>query len=130
MLVDKLQSIYSFQSAKAVLSNEAYQFEILHVQPENKNFQLLVTSGLLTYNQNDIEEANIPSRIELYICLPEYWNIENLNWPVHWLDRIAQIPQKFSSSFGHGDTIPAGKPPEELDDKLKANHFIISHPNF
>lgn len=129
MLIDKLQSIYSFDSAKIVSSNEEYHFNILHIQAENQNFQLLVTEGLSSYNQNTEEEANIPSRIELYFCLPDYWNIEQMDWPVQWLNRIAQVPQKYSSSFGHGDTIPAGNPPEELDDKLKTNHFILSHPN-
>jgi hypothetical protein len=129
MIVDKLHSIYSFESAKEVFSNDEYRFDILHIQPKDHKFQLLITDGLSAYNQNSEWDDKIPSRIELYMCLPDYWNLKNLDWPIHWLNRIAQVPQKFTSSFGHGDTIPAGNPPGELDDKLEANHFIISLPN-
>jgi hypothetical protein len=81
-------------------------------------------------NKQDVNDKNEGlEHIELYFCLPNYWNLENKDWPIHWLNRIAQIPQKNKTWFGLGDTIPAGNPSEALEKTFQANHFIIAKPN-
>ncbi|UKN00497.1 suppressor of fused domain protein [Paracrocinitomix mangrovi] len=116
-----------------------YQIELIHQNPEynidiykckanDNSHQLLITNGMSVYEQN-VNEANADlQHIELYMWLPEYLNLENNNWPIHWLNRIAQLPQKNNTWFGDGDTIPAGNPPQEIDERLATNHFIVSRP--
>jgi hypothetical protein len=73
------------------------------------------------------ENADL-KQIELYFCLPDYLNLEVEDWPIHWLQRIARVPQKNNTWFGYGDTLPAGSPPEHLTESFLANHFILSKP--
>lgn len=108
--------------------NEKFGFRILLYKPEQANYQLLVTDGLRKTAQEVNSDNEDLKHIELYFCLPEYWNIENAEWPVYWLNRIAEVPQKFKTWFGHGDTLPAGKPAEEVADNFAANHFMLSRP--
>ncbi len=44
------------------------------------------------------------------------------------MERISEIPSRFNTWLGPGDTIPVGKPPKALTDKFPANHFILSDP--
>jgi len=49
-------------------------------------------------------------------------------WPLDWLTKIAELPQKNKTWFGPGDTIPAGNPPKILTDRFPANHFMLVEP--
>lgn len=128
MQENPIANFIALSSSKEVHNNEEYQFSIYHCLPENGEFQLLATNGLRYKEQNVNLENKDYKHIELYMSLPAYWKIEQRSWPIKWLNLIAQIPQKNDTWFGVGDTIPAGDPPQELDEKLTANTFIISKP--
>lgn len=119
-----------FGSAQIVnlRKNEEYQFDIDLVELADSKFKLLVTNGLREFKQAVNSDNEDLERIELYFCLPEYFNLEQNSWPIEWLECIARVPQKNKTWFGHGDTIPAGNPPVEVDPQFKANHFILSRP--
>ena len=116
----------NWSSKELCQKNEKYNFSIYKIK--QKNYQIVFTAGLSNYQQAADIASNSLSNIELYFCLPEYWDIEKNNWPIHWLNRIAQVPQKNKTSFGIGDTLPAGNPPNPLDEKFLAEYFVLLEP--
>ncbi len=111
-----------------LLHNTDYGFRIKLLQPKSKAYKLLYTDGLSSRAQPVKEGYEAFQKIELYFCLPAYWKIENEEWPLHWLNRLAELPQKNKTWYGPGDTIPAGNPPEQLSQTFEANHFMLAEP--
>lgn len=109
-------------------NNANYNFVIKHLVLEEYDCQLLFTEGLSQYPQKTKEGFEGFEKIELYFCLPLYWDLKVDQWPLYWLDRLAEIPQKNKTWFGAGDTIPAGNPPQILSDRFAANHFMLTKP--
>lgn len=130
MNLELFSNIVESKEQKTVLINAEYNFEIVHLTPKKGNYQLLLTKGLCSFEQNVKADCEKYKFIELYICLPDYWDLTHQNWPITWLNRLAELPQKNKTWFGPGDTIPAGNPPQVLDEKFKANHFILMPPTF
>lgn len=110
--------------------NEDYGFEICSIKSEQNKFLLVFTRGSSNTPQRVNEEHQDLAQIELYFCLPEYFNLETEAWPIKWLEKIAAIPQKNSTWLGIGDSIPAGNPPEALSEQFACNHFIIREPKW
>jgi hypothetical protein len=123
-----LKSRFDIEETVPVLQNPRYNFVIRNIRPRGKDFALLVTDGLSSYLQPVTESSKAYERIELYFCLPDYWDLQKNPWPVTWLNRLAEVPRKNKSWFGPGDTIPAGKPPVFVDEKLKTDYFVLSPP--
>lgn len=128
MQENPIADILPLQSDEIVHRNEEYNFNIHHCFPAKGDYHLLVTDGLRHFKQNVNKDNEQLECIELYMSLPAYWKLKDRPWPIKWLNLIAQIPQKNKTWFGAGDTIPAGNPPEALDERLKANTFIIAPP--
>ncbi|MBI3136647.1 MAG: suppressor of fused domain protein [Bacteroidetes bacterium] len=128
MVTEKLQTIFGAADAPVLHKNAEYGFVIRSLKPESGAFRLLFTEGLSARPQPVDEKNQGHERIELYFLLPEYWDFSKKNWPVYWLNRIAQVPQKNNTWFGVGDTLPAGNPPENIDENLKCTYFILSEP--
>jgi len=132
-LRNKLKSIVNVESIIELGRNNEYGFSInwIKATKENPN-HIIFTSGLSDTKQLCSEKYPEFEHIELYFSLPEYWKVEDTSadyqWPIEYLNRVAQVPQKNNTWFGPGDTIPAGNPPTELSSKVKANHFIIAEP--
>ena len=122
------KEIIEVRSEETLESNQEYDFSIKHLTLENSNKHLIVTEGLIKHEQQVNEDNADLKRIELYFMLPEYIEPKTHKWIVYWLNRIAQVPQKNSTWFGHGDTLPAGNPPQQMCEQLKANYFILSRP--
>lgn len=132
-LINKLKSIFNVESITELTVNTEYGFSINWIKPTKKNpHHIIFTSGLSDSKQIGSEKYPEFESVELYFCLPEYWKVQDSSldyqWPIEWLNRIAQIPQKNSTWFGPGDTIPAGNPVEIISSKLKQNHFILTEP--
>lgn len=132
-LINKLKSIFNVESTTELTVNTEYGFSINWIKPTKKNpNHIIFTSGLSDSEQLGAEKYPELAYIELYICLPEYWNIEDLTtdsqWPINWLNRIAELPKKNKTWFGPGDTIPAGNPVKALAPKFDQNHFILAEP--
>lgn len=128
MITETLHSIFGFTDSSVLHQNAEYDFCIRMAKPANEKYVLLYTEGMSKYVQPVNEKNKKWERLELYFLLPDYWDFSKKNWPVYWLDRIAQVPQKNKTWFGLGDTLPAGNPPEEIDDVLKCSYFILSEP--
>jgi hypothetical protein len=128
VVTERLQSIFELAEVAFVQQNAEYDFVIKLLKPKGEKFQILYTEGLSKTQQIDAQQNNKYKRIELYFLLPDFWDLTKKDWPVYWLNRIAQVPQKNKTWFGAGDTLPAGNPPKALDDILKCSYFILSDP--
>lgn len=115
-----------FNQKVLLQKNDEFNFSIFQIK--QKNYQLIFTEGLANFPQPVDEVNKSLQKIELYFCLPDYWDIKIKSWPVHWLNRIAQVPQKNKTWFGIGDTLPAGNPPQPVDEKFLAEYFILHEP--
>jgi len=132
-LTTALQTTFNTATIIKLYDNKDYNFSINLIKATKENpYQILFTSGLSIKGQNVPEKHQEFQFIELYFCLPEYWKHDDQSkdnqWPVFWLNKLAEVPSKNNSWFGPGDTIPAGKPPKQLSKDLLQNHFILAEP--
>lgn len=94
---------------------------------------LLMTDGLSDYKMPVPEKYIGYEHNELYFCLPSYWNWddindENANWIFTWLEKMASFVVEKETWFGTGHTIPNGKEKKGISERMKQNHFLLSHP--
>ncbi|WP_066758645.1 suppressor of fused domain protein [Crocinitomix algicola] len=129
MLENALSTIDDQIIFETIQTGDNFAFDLVVVKLPQLKKQLVMTVGL-SENEQEISSEKFKEykRIEIFFCLPDYWKIDEVNWPVTWISKIAEIPQKNKTWFGPGDTIPAGNPPVEFMDKLPANHFMLCNP--
>ncbi|MBK9591756.1 MAG: suppressor of fused domain protein [Crocinitomicaceae bacterium] len=128
VVTERLQSVFEFAEVAVVHKNAEFDFAIKLIKPKGEKFQILYTEGLSKNIQIGGQSNKKYQRIELYFLLPDFWDLAKKEWPVFWLNKIAQVPQKNKTWFGVGDTLPAGNPPKEVDEVLKCTYFILSDP--
>ena len=128
MVETLFKSIDSSCAISFLKRNDSYGFEIKLATAKNWNYQLIFTDGLSAKEQPVKAGYEAYNKIELYFLLPSYWDLQAENWPIEWINRLAEIPQKNETWFGPGDTIPAGNPPEILSDRFPADHFMLVEP--
>lgn len=122
-------AIFPESEAQLLSTNSTFEFKIYHVTIPSLKCSVLFTAGMSQKEQSVKEGFEQFKRIELYICLPEYMEVDAAHWSVYWLNRLAEVPGKFNTWFGPGDTIPAGNPPEKIFEPFPANHFMLVPPN-
>lgn len=128
MITETLSLIDPKLEVTNLLENQKYGFQVKGVNLPEYGCQFLFTEGL-SFTIQEVKEGFEPfKKIELYFCLPDFWDLNVDKWPIHWIERLACIPQKNNTWFGPGDTIPAGNPPEYLSDRFEANHFMLVEP--
>ncbi|MCH2234902.1 MAG: suppressor of fused domain protein [Crocinitomicaceae bacterium] len=118
----------TYQSEKVLSCGE---YDIITVMSDKfDDCKLLFTRGISKIDQkvDDGHEAYI--NIELFFCLPEYWNLEKMPWPIEWLQKMGDYVVKQKSWFGHGHTIPLSTPLEMADGKFKAEAFFLMRPDY
>jgi hypothetical protein len=94
---------------------------------------VLMTNGLSNYKMPVPDKAEGREYNELFFCLPSYWEWSDLsdprmNWPFHWIQRLAKYVIEKNTWFGHGHTMPCGADMKPLSDTMKQNHFFLSDP--
>ena len=132
-LLQKIKSIFNLDEVVELKKNTEFGFTINWIKATKENpHHVIFTTGLSDNKQTVSEKYPEFEFIELYVCLPEYWKVEDqseaFQWPVEWLNKIAQVPQKNKTWFGPGDTLPAGVPPQSISTKFEQNHFILAEP--
>lgn len=128
------------------LGNRFGEHRVMHVPVEEGQIPLLaldlelrspttilVTNGLSDYKMPVPEKYAGREYNELYFCLPNYWEWENLedpkfNWVFHWIQRMAKFVQENETWFGPGHTMPAGKEMKPLSPTMQQNHFMLMEP--
>src|SRR3954468_21987258 len=78
-----------------------------------KPYYTLVTSGMSEHPMNQPEEiqGQVTPYLELMLCLPKDWKIDNREdprwyWPMKWLSFLAKYPFKFDPWLSVSHTIP------------------------
>jgi len=128
MIAELLQEIAPNCIIDTKQENSDYGFSIKVAKDPSWNYYIVFTDGLSGRQQDVPEKYDAFKKLELYFCLPDYWELEQDTWPVDWLNKLADIPQRKSTWFGPGDTIPAGNPTQPLSDRFPANHFMLVEP--
>lgn len=99
----------------------------------DRKVQILSTVGLSSYTMPIDEKHEDRTHVELYFCLPSYWDIKdetnpNFNWVFHWIQRLTNYVVNNKTWFAHGHTIPAGNPPTQLSETMKQSYFMFANP--
>ena len=128
MIADLLQEIAPNCIIDTMQENFNYGFSIKVAKDPSWNYYIVFTDGLSNTEQDVPPKYEAFKKLELYFCIPDYWELNNDTWPIDWLEKLAEIPQKNNTWFGPGDTIPAGNPPKALSDRFPANHFMLVEP--
>jgi hypothetical protein len=115
-------------------SSEYSNIEILHVAPTpSRPFHTLVTCGMgdrpMSAPGEEIRYA------ELVVTLPADWPISELddfdgdyNWPLQWLQILAQLPHEHDTWLGRGHTVPNGEPAEAFAENTEQCCMILLPP--
>jgi hypothetical protein len=118
----------------AEISSPEGEFPLLLLELELKSpVTVLMTNGLSNFTMPVHEKHQSKAHVELYFCLPSYWNFEDLNdpnanWIYTWIRRLANYVVEKNTWFGHGHTMPCGKEMNPLSATMKQNHFFLSEP--
>ena len=106
-------------------------YEIITVMSDKfDDCKLLFTSGLSKLNQEVDEGHEAYTNIELFFCLPEYWNLDKEPWPLVWLRKMGDYVVKGNSWVGHGHTIPLSEPFQVADNQFTTDAFFIMRPDY
>ena len=109
-------------------------FPLLMLDLELKSpVTVLMTNGLSNFTMPVHEKHQDKAHIELYFCLPSYWNFDDLNdpnanWIYFWIRRLASFVIEKNTWFGHGHTMSCGSEMKSLSATMKQNHFFLSDP--
>jgi hypothetical protein len=111
-----------------------YQFILIEIQKRSK-INVLMTNGLSNFEMNVPEKHQNSKNIELYFCLPSYWDFENqedenLNWVFPTLFRYHQHILSKNTWFGVGHTIPFSNPLKAISTSMKQSYFFVNEPIF
>lgn len=128
-----LEAHFGANRVSEVPSNDG-EFPLLFLSLDLKSpVTVLMTNGLSNFTMPVHEKHLEKAHIELYFCLPNYWDLNNLNdsntnWVYPWIRRLAQYVIEKNTWFGHGHTMPCGKEMQSLSATMKQNHFFLSEP--
>ena len=94
---------------------------------------LIVTNGLSNYTMTVPEKVAGRENIELYFCLPSYWEWEDadnprMSWPFEWIQHLAKYLTEKKTWFGAGHTFPCGEEGATISTSMKQDFFILLDP--
>ena len=109
------------------------EVQLALIQLSTSNVRVLTTIGLSDYCMPVPEKMKGREWNEIYFCLPTYWDLAdkenpNMNWVLHWIQRLAKHVIEKQTWFGPGHTIPCGNPFVSLSPTMRQNHFILVDP--
>jgi len=94
--------------------------------------KVIMTNGLSNYSMPVPEKRKEQSNCELVVCLPSYWEMNNLDerfqWPFVWLHKLANHLIEKETWYGHGHTFSNGTPPKALSESMLQNHLMLVDP--
>lgn len=134
MTVFHLELIKRFgsDSIQEINSSEGKVPLLLIDLKKQNNVSVLVTNGLSEYTMPVPELYQGKEHIELYFCLPNYWDLneENMKWVYTWLHKMSNYLIDKKTWFGYGHTIPSGADKGPISTTMKQNHFLLAPPQF
>jgi hypothetical protein len=126
MIYDKLQDVSNFQNFIHE-GKKLVKFELA-----KERVTILATDGLREIQMPVPEKEANKAHIELYFCLPSYWDNEdeslNFQWPKDWLVKLWKHIEEKETWLGHGHTIRCYPDYRQISENMKMNHFFLSDP--
>jgi hypothetical protein len=114
-------------------NNEDYPLAIISLNKRSP-IKVLTTLGLSDYDQPVPEKFNSCKYVELYFCLPSYWDLDEGNaamiWVVEWLQKLAKHVVEKNTWFGEGHTIPNGNPAASFSATMQQKYMFLTKPIF
>lgn len=94
---------------------------------------VVMTNGLRNYAMPVPEKLLGQEHIELFFCLPFYWDLTDLNnkimnWPFTWLEKLGKHLVDSETWYGPGHTFANGNPHKSFSLTMKPNHLILMEP--
>jgi hypothetical protein len=109
-------------------------FNVLQLNLELKRMPVtvLVTEGLRNKKMS-VPKPGITEHVELFFCLPSYWEINdkensNMQWPLIWLEKLGKHLLNNDTWYGPGHTFSNGNPPVAFSDTMKPNYLLLMDP--
>jgi hypothetical protein len=135
--MDNLKQVLAEKFGKQRVSDfpllNEHHVDLLQVDLElRSSVTLLMTNGLYKYNMPIPEKLKEFSNIELYFCLPSYWELdmenERFNWVYFQIQKLAQHLIDQQTWFGVGHTFSNGNPLAPFSSTMKQNHLLLTEP--
>jgi hypothetical protein len=130
--------LHRFQKSKItrLAKQNPTDIDLLLIATEKRSpIQVLMTDGLSAYEQPVPEKFTTFKHIELYFCLPSYWDLEDvnnptMNWVKPWIQKLAKHLIEKQTWYGVGHTFPNGNPVEAISPTMKQKYFLLNVPTF
>lgn len=102
---------------------------------KEKGVKVLMTSSFHTYQMPVPEKLQGYEHGQLYFCVPEYWDLTNIEtpevrWLFDWLIRISNYTKTKNTWLGDGHTYNCTKHGKQLAPTMRQDHLFISNPNY
>ena len=108
-------------------------FPLLLISSDKRSkITILMTNGLSKYKMPVHEKHAGREHTELYFCLPNYWDLENLQkqWVFEWIQKMARYLTEKQTWFGVGHTIPNGNPAVPLSPTMNQRYLLLNDPMY
>jgi hypothetical protein len=114
--------------------DEELPFKLLQLNLELKRMPVtvLMTDGL-RHKTMDVPKPGMAQHIELFFCLPSYWELNEtdnpaMQWPVDWLKKLGKHLMEQPTWFGVGHTFSNGNPPQAFSATMQSNYLLLTEP--
>lgn len=119
-----------------VTKQKESDIDLLLISTEKRShIQVLITDGLSDYEQPVPDKYSTLKHIELYFCLPSYWDLNDIdnptmNWVQPWIQKLARHLLENKTWYGVGHTFPNGNPVEAISPTMKQKYFLLNKPTY
>lgn len=118
------------------LISDLVHIDVHHVEPsEERNFHVLVTSGMSDKPMSTPQGVEDRQYAELLVSLPDDWPVtqesfknETNYWPVRMLKQLARLPHEYDTWLWWSHTVDNGNPAEAFDSSTKQMCAILAPP--
>jgi hypothetical protein len=120
-------------NVKTHLSTFENDFPLLEIKIEMRSeITVLMTNGLSEYAMPVPEKYKERKNVELYFCLPSYWDLttENGKWVIEWIQKLAKHCIEKETWYGIGHTFPNGNPAMPISATMKQKYLMLNAPYF
>lgn len=134
-LTDKLVKRFGQNHVHQFSIGEEDYIHLLEIGVNTKQFpmRIIMTEGLSEYKMPVPERYKEWEATELYFCLPNYWDLNDMdnprmNWPIKTIQRLVKNVIENKTWYGPGHTIANGNPPKAISETMKQEYFLLSKP--
>lgn len=127
-MTDLLERFQALHIQTEEIQHPDVSLPLIKISLEGKQpVTVLMTNGLSRKEMPVPSSSVEPKRVELYWCLPDYWDLTNpnLNWMFSWTDKlIHHLLDKEQVWYGDGHTFHSGK----LSTSMKQEYLMLMKP--